>query len=78
MTIGVTFLCFGILSVLIFVHEHRTNFDNKMIPYLVDFYKMLFIEPIVIRLMIPIWHITICKDLRQFTLMLSKDIGLIK
>ena len=76
--LGVTFICFAILSVLIFVQEYRTDFDNKMIPYLVDFYKMLFIEPIVVRLMIPIWHITVSKDLRQFTLMLSKDLGLIK
>ena len=76
--IGVTFISFGILSVLIIVHEHRTNFDDKMIPYLVDFYKMLFIEPIVVRLMIPIWHIKASKDLRQYILMLSRDMGLIK
>ena len=73
-----TFICFGILSVLMIVHEHRTNFDDKMIPYLVDFYKMLFIEPIVGRLMIPIWHIKASKDLRQYILMLSRDMGLIK
>ena len=74
----VTFISFGILSVLMIVQEQRTNFDDKMIPYLVDFYKMLFIEPIVVRLIIPIWHITASKDLRQFILMLSRDMGLIK
>ena len=76
--IGVTFIFFGILSVLLIVHEQQTNFDDKMIPYLVDFYKMLFIEPIVVRLMIPIWHLTASKDLRQYILMLSRDMGLIK
>ena len=74
----VTFISFGILSVLMIVQEQRTNFDDKMIPYLVDFYKMLFIEPIVVRLVIPIWHITASKDLRQYILMLSRDMGLIK
>ena len=76
--IGVTFISFGILSVLLIVHEQRTNFDDKMIPYLVDFYKMLFIEPIVIRLMIPCWHLTVSKDLRQYILTACRDIGLIK
>ena len=76
--IGVTFISFGILSFLFFVHEHQSNFDDKMIPYLVDFYKMLFIEPIVIRLIIPCWHITVSKDLRQYVLMASRDMGLIK
>ena len=76
--IGVTFISFGILSFIFFVHEHRTHFDDKMIPYLVDFYKMLFIEPIVIRLIIPCWHITVSKDLRQYILMACRDMGIIK
>ena len=77
-TIGLTFMCFGLMSFLFIVHEHRTNFDDKMIPYLIEFYKMLFIEPVVFRLMIPILHITLSKDLRKFILILSKDMGLIK
>ena len=31
--IGVTFISFGILSFIFFVHEHGTHFDDKMIPY---------------------------------------------
>ena len=77
-TIGLTFMCFGLLSFFFIVHEQRTNFDDKMTPYLIDFYQMLFIEPVVFRLMLPICHITVSKDLRKFIMMLSKDMGLIK
>ena len=57
----------------IFHFVEQTNFDDKMIPYQIFLYRLLLIEPIVIRLIVPIWHLSVSKELRVFVGMRIKD-----
>ena len=57
----------------IFHFVEQTNFDDKMIPYQIFLYRLLLIEPIVIRLIVPIWHLSVSKELREFIGMTIKD-----
>ena len=57
----------------IFHFVEQTNFDDKMIPYQIFLYRLLLLEPIVIRLMVPLWHLSVSKELRVFIGMRIKD-----
>jgi hypothetical protein len=57
----------------IFRFVEQTHFDDKMIPYQIFLYRLLLIEPIIIRLMVPLWHLSVSKELRVFIGMRIKD-----
>ena len=71
---GITLIAFSILLFTIVVHEQRNSYNDKMIPYLAELYLMVLIEPLVVRLIIPIWHVLSFKELREFIKMAMKNL----
>ena len=57
----------------IFHFVEQTSFDDKTIPYQIFLYRLLLLEPIVIRLIVPIWHLSVSKELRVFIGMRIND-----
>ena len=70
---AVCLLILGLFTIFRFVEQ--TNFDDKMIPYQIFLYRLLLIEPIIIRLIVPIWHLSVSKELRVFIGMTIKDMS---
>ena len=68
---AITLLILGLFTIFHFVEQ--TNFDDKMMPYQIFLYRQLLIEPIVTRLFVPIWHLSVSKELRVFIRMRIKD-----
>ena len=71
---GITLIAFSILLFTIVVHEQRNSYNDKMIPYLAELYLMVLIEPLTMRLIIPIWHVLSFKELREFIIMTLKNL----
>ena len=71
---AISLLILGLFTIFRFVEQ--TNFDDKMIPYQIFLYRQLLIEPIVTRLFVPIWHLSVSKELRVFIRMRIKDMTL--
>ena len=68
---AICLLILGLFTIFRFVEQ--TNFDDEMIPYQIFLYRLLLIEPILIRLIVPIWHLSVSKELRVFIGMRIKD-----
>jgi hypothetical protein len=71
---GITLIAFSILLFTIVVHEQRNSYNDKMIPYLAELYLMVLIEPLTMRLIIPIWHVLSFKELHEFIIMVLKNL----
>ena len=71
---GITLIAFSILLFTLVVHQQRNSYDYKMIPYLAELYLMVLIEPLTVRLIIPFWHVLSFKELREFIIMVMKNI----
>ena len=71
---GITLIAFSILLFTIVVHEQRNSYNDKMYPYLAELYLMVLIEPLVVRLIIPIWHVLSFKELREFIIIVMKNL----
>ena len=63
---GLTLIALSSLVFTNVIHEQRNSYNDEMIPYLAELYKMVFLEPITFRLIIPIWHVLASKELRQW------------
>ena len=71
---GLTLIALSSLVFTNVIHEHRNSYNDEMIPYLAELYLMVLIEPLVVRLIIPIWHVLSFKELREFIVMALKNL----
>ena len=64
---GITLIVFSILLFALMEHQQRNS-------YLSELYLMVLIEPLIVRLIIPIWHVLSFKELCEFIVMVLKNL----
>ena len=69
---AITLIVFSIFLFILVVQWN--SYDDKIIPYLAELYLMVLIEPLVVRLIIPIWHVLSFKELHEFIVMALKNL----
>ena len=68
----------GLLLLIYFFYmlanERQSSFvKDKMVPYRIEIYKIIFIDGVLQRLIIPIWHLFSSRGLRQYVFMALKN-----